>query len=770
MDAQFLTQLNVNGIALANSIWTVWPSPIDLQLSLPRSQVTIPICPNSTATDDVLYEGAIDTSQKFYLPRYRILELNRQVKVDFKPNGSAWSLTIDLEAYPNPAIEELARNAQVINHSVTVILRHLLMLGNANGGQKELVFETAALETQGQMRVVLMIATLNQRDLLYQVLTNADYGAVLVVRRSISVAFADTTSPPTSVVSSGTGTLRGTWLFDFDTGAETSEGADVWWEQKTHTERCMVPRVNAKIVNLGVIDFEAFSPEQLPGLPYSVTPIDGSIDPLNRNQLVNGDVFAVLTNGGNYAKVQVLAYDYNLQIRWITYRLGTSEPLFLENSVVVDQKYERDPFVFPPNLYAHIFSSITDVNPQQFRSDLRSVKGHSYYQDPVQRYIFYYLPDRFKLRRRPEFPRYPLVSVRFSAVEAAATEVQATIEYWAYPFVDLVRLSAAAPELKQFITDPLPPDVKELVFQPLAANEPRLFLTLLKPDGTPGTEEYEDVLVELRAGFRDSRTFSLSEFQSVYDALFSDATQLFKGQVKVDLPDRPSEIIPFDARMNDLLGECFSITKAIDPTTGIATIMLQNQIESPIRINRLTATLLYSEAQAPGIVNQAFPTELPPSQSLTFTVSPGAVPNPLQPSPNEVTLDLSDIQVLADREAIWNAILRPDSPAHYQRSITVKTRKAVFGEQIDVISLDFRRGDSIDFNRDDPSPSPEAQRTILASISDLVLHREDSGTYEYRVMLILKNGEKVQDPPNQWRTETSETLWITNDELPKIEV
>ena len=34
------------------------------------------------------------------------------------------------------------------------------------------------------------------------------------------------------------------------------------------------------------------------------------------------DVFGVITNNGNYAKVQIQSYGYNLQIRWITYHLN----------------------------------------------------------------------------------------------------------------------------------------------------------------------------------------------------------------------------------------------------------------------------------------------------------------------------------------------------------------------------------------------------------------------------------------------------------------
>ena len=44
--------------------------------------------------------------------------------------------------------------------------------------------------------------------------------------------------PVAATVSSGTATLRGTWLFDFDAGHEGTSG-DVWWEQHTATRRSL---------------------------------------------------------------------------------------------------------------------------------------------------------------------------------------------------------------------------------------------------------------------------------------------------------------------------------------------------------------------------------------------------------------------------------------------------------------------------------------------------------------------------------------------------
>src|SRR6516165_5589334 len=126
--------------------------------------------------------------------------------------------------------------------------------------------------------------------------------------------------PSATVVSSGTTVLQGTYTFDLDTGTEggASGAADIWWEQETAVARQMVPQNGAGIVNLGIIAFTALSSAALPSLAYGSTPIPGSND--STNQLVNGDVFAVRTTSGNYAKVLVQSYGYDLTIQWITYQ------------------------------------------------------------------------------------------------------------------------------------------------------------------------------------------------------------------------------------------------------------------------------------------------------------------------------------------------------------------------------------------------------------------------------------------------------------------
>ena len=132
--------------------------------------------------------------------------------------------------------------------------------------------------------------------------------------------------PATTIISQGTATLKGTFLFDLDTGTQSLPGedppaADIFWNQATDTIRSMAPANGAGIVNIGVTNFANVLPAALPGLAYSsTTGIDGNNDATNK--LVTGDVFAVKTNQGNFAKVLVTSYGYNIGIEWVTYKLS----------------------------------------------------------------------------------------------------------------------------------------------------------------------------------------------------------------------------------------------------------------------------------------------------------------------------------------------------------------------------------------------------------------------------------------------------------------
>ncbi|MFO0897947.1 MAG: hypothetical protein U0836_11035 [Pirellulales bacterium] len=114
----------------------------------------------------------------------------------------------------------------------------------------------------------------------------------------------------------GSGTLRGTYSFDFERGLEATDwaSADVWWEQQTAIARQLVPRNGAALAVLGSVDYEGLTHADLVQLPFAATPLTANAQ--GTNYLVSGAAFAVKTRAGKLVKVQVLSYGYDLHLRW----------------------------------------------------------------------------------------------------------------------------------------------------------------------------------------------------------------------------------------------------------------------------------------------------------------------------------------------------------------------------------------------------------------------------------------------------------------------
>ncbi|NER83743.1 MAG: hypothetical protein F6K42_30205, partial [Leptolyngbya sp. SIO1D8] len=446
---------------------------------------------------------------------------------------------------------------------------------------------------------------------------------------------------------------------------------------------------------------------------------------------------------------------------------------FREITIAVDALTPRQPFVFPPDLYRYVFAGITG-NPQQtFKPDLRQVSWqgqfYSYYQDPAHRQLFYYLPDSFKLVRRPEAPHHPMMSIQFIPTGDANEDTLAVVEYWAFPALELKRLEESANELKKFVPNL---DAEGTIeFQPLLAGEAQLTMHLPQADGSQLNQARPEVMVDLRTGFRDSLTLSLKDFQRFYDAIFGGSSVLFQGAVNVTLPDRSAEVIPFTVQMDDLVGDLLSYEEVRMPDSDSIQATLINAIESPLQINHLPVILYQDGQRIPAQVeglDLPSPIILKPGESIRFTVKPAtALPKPAAEFPIEVLFELDQVQVVPDKEAIWDAILRPDTPAEYQRAITVKTFKEVFGNRLTVISIDFRQGGTVDFIQSATSEKLESEVAVVTPIRNLVLRTADQGAYDYRVLVIRNDGQKFEDA--DWRTDVRESLWITNAELPATE-
>lgn len=137
------------------------------------------------------------------------------------------------------------------------------------------------------------------------------------------LSMLDLVRPLDSVISTGITILKGTWVFDCETGnlgGGLGGPGDIWWEQVDTVQRKMVPVGGASILNLGKVDYASLTPALLQALPFSPTPIPGSNDA--SNQLKANHVFAVRTKAGHLCKIRVITYGYNLKIEWTTYKLA----------------------------------------------------------------------------------------------------------------------------------------------------------------------------------------------------------------------------------------------------------------------------------------------------------------------------------------------------------------------------------------------------------------------------------------------------------------
>ena len=108
--------------------------------------------------------------------------------------------------------------------------------------------------------------------------------------------------------------IKGTWSIDFESCSIGGIGPprDLFWEQVTESKRYLVPINGVEIANLGTIGMTGFNGLDDPrGYSYSNNRIDGST---TSNTIPTNTVLLIHTYEGNYAKMIITNYDYNLSV------------------------------------------------------------------------------------------------------------------------------------------------------------------------------------------------------------------------------------------------------------------------------------------------------------------------------------------------------------------------------------------------------------------------------------------------------------------------
>ena len=667
---------------------------------VPRAQIKVPISPNENVTNGLIFESVSDPSTKFYIPSYRVMTQvvagKQRYQVALQQSGQEWTLTVRLEKYRAPAIANVAPEATPMEHRIAVILKHNQLAGGHAVGQEELEFKEKTEEADG-IRAVLRGNTLAELDLIYQTLTDPTYGATLIVRTWVTVGIPLTAIPPQETM----GVVR------------------------IHQR----PMIAQAVRRPGIAQPGKPRPTgrpRPPGKPRPVRPRPPAT-PEPRST-------------------------------------PPPQPLFRQVDRVIDDVISPNPFVFPPALHSYMFGTVTAKPGEQFELVRHQVswKGrmHSYYQNPIRSYQFYYLPDAFKITRRPNSPYEPVISVRFAATDASLDKVQVAMDYIALPFVDANRLAGAVEELRKKVSGPLPPGVNTLSYEPLLnpTDKTHLRVAIPRSDASSAFDDRKDALVDLRSGIHDSLPMLMPQFQAVYDAMFGSANILLSGTVTMDLGG-DQESIPFTARMNDLIGRVFDYSETKSPDGGV-NATFRNAIESPVMIRRLSATLNRNLETFPATIrglDLSTPIRLEPNQQLSFQVVP------VSPIPGDsaatASFDLDGVEVIPDKEAIWNAILDPSAPGVYMRTIKVKTFKPQFDpprdqpeKQIMSIVVDFEGGTAVELSAD----HPEQEVSLRLPIGDYVLRKANLGQYRYKVRVIRLSAIAAD---KDWKTDDTGILF-----------
>jgi hypothetical protein len=663
-----------------------------------RDQVKVPISPTPEVTDEVLFEKASNTTQKLYLPRYRILEetvsAQQRYRISLIENGT---LTLYLEAYPAPAIQQESRNAEMIDPEVSVLLTYRWQ------EQMEQAEFQVTKEPGGKILKAILRPEGNlNRGKLYQVFTNATYLAALTVRRKIDTAI----SGILPIISCGEERIAEEWdsVFNLETGfsksrdgfAYSSSGiiyeGDLefaWYHlfvdgvaKNKYIAIC--PRNDAKILKISSdsIDFGSITIAELESYDYEssdslLVELDYR-DTWNRGSTrskgveVNEDIeiYAVRTKKG-YGKLKICSFSTKeeprhpaipwytpppprkqVHVYWAAYHPFASIPIVYDIVTQVLTQTVDDTFFFPPLSYPYIFRELKPGATQSKDLIQKQVNWNGiwyrYYQDYQFRHRFYYLPERYEIGKRLS-SQDPTMLVRFEFPDNDLDPDKMVVktQYYAAPVISSERLKAAEAELmnREFI--PLPSGSKGLEWVPLQVKNPQFHLQLPRSSNPESDTQRRDARVNLWEGIFDTLTLSFVDFQEVWDAMFSAQQEktLFTGDVEIEIVEGATEQLPFFGRIQ------------------------------------------------------------------------------------------------GDAEALLNSILEPNVPITYSKTLTVKTVSSVFNTQQPNPILSIL----VDLGQDTIELTPaklEAQVKMSLPILDIILRREDAGIYPFDITLIRQDGNQ----------------------------
>jgi hypothetical protein len=424
----------------------------------------------------------------------------------------------------------------------------------------------------------------------------------------------------------------------------------------------------------------------------------------------------------------------------------------------LEQTVSPHPLAFPPDLHGYMFAGIVPggggAGYIPFRLQWKN-RFHTYLQDAGRPWLVYFFPDQFKIARRPTVPFSPLITVRVTS-RTSTEDAEVVFDYIVAPHTEAERLRDAAGRLS---ADPrFGATASE--FQPFLTSD--VTFTIDRPTERGNVRETRAGVSQVLQGLlKDTIVMSLKDFGRLFDAMHLQTASLFLGDVRIDVPGGAAEVIGFTARLDDLAGEVF-VCSAVADVSGAITVNLINAIESPIRINTLSAEAGAGTTIGPAeITGLTLPVDrLVPGRQVQMTVRPKATS--IGSGPPQVRFSMQGVQVLPDPEAIWEAIVDRSAVAYFQ-TIKVNVVPGVFvpvadrpDDQIVAVQVAFEGGGTADLSADKLTE----QVRVDYPIDDVVLRHEVDTSYRYRVTVIRASGVQQTDPEPS-PPSRSPSLWVS---------
>jgi hypothetical protein len=376
-------------------------------------------------------------------------------------------------------------------------------------------------------------------------------------------------------------------------------------------------------------------------------------------------------------------------------------------------------------------------------------RTHPYWQDSATPQRFFFIPDRFALARTSDDGHRPLLRVR-AAPGATVEDAKVQMEFQARPVVDKNRIQAALEKLGAAATARGAVGPVELEVFPEV--QPTLRLAL--PGNAGALTARPDTQIDLELGLVHSETFSLSEFQSIHEAMFGASLTLLRGEVRVDAGGAPEDV-PLELRFDRTVGQLLRID--VEPAAGgqFAATMT-NAVESPVRIDSLRITGLLDAAPIDLTVSGLVAgQELAAGAAVSIRLQP-ADPPPDGALLTAIAIDESGVSPRPDSQAIWDVIFDAKAGGSLTRTITVQAVPALFtpgGDPDEVVAfvVTVRGGGSVTVT------ATELKATLDIAVPLVpLLTGTPAPPIEYQTQSVWGSGDIATSP---WRAADSTILF-----------